>query len=267
MASEFTSESLHVKLAPIIPGEIRYFDVTGSTNDDALRWLQAGAPDGSLVVADEQTSGRGRMQRTWVTRPGASLAFSLIFRPQIHDQIPFYAPLGALGVALALEKLYGVCPEIKWPNDVLIFRKKVCGILAEADWQGSQLAGLVLGIGINVASTAVRKEDNFIFPADSLQNSLGRPIDRLDVLVETIRSVFLWRQKIGNDVFLREWNRRLAFRGEKVQIHRPQQDVMNGTVLHIAPDGALWIRTDNGEDVPVSAGDVSLRQTQTSPTK
>jgi BirA family transcriptional regulator, biotin operon repressor / biotin---[acetyl-CoA-carboxylase] ligase len=247
------SRLLHLPVA-----EIQYLPSTGSTNDDALNWINNGAADGSLVIADEQTAGRGRMQRTWVTRKGSALAFSLIFKPRETNGLSLYAPLGALGVAMALEKLTGAHPQIKWPNDVLVNGKKVCGILTEANWQEGRLAGVVLGIGINVASTAVRLEDNFLFPADSLENSLGIRIDRLELLAETIRLIFLWQQKLGSDEFIQEWNQRLAFRGERVEINCPGQEVVSGIILHIAQDGLLWIRRDNGEEVPVLAGDVSL---------
>ncbi len=256
---ELNLASLQSRLSDLPVSDIRYFDVTGSTNDDALKWIDKGATDGSLIVADEQTAGRGRLQRKWVTRKGSALAFSLIFRTQETTYLPLYAPLGALGVSMALEELTDSHPEIKWPNDVLIHGKKVCGILTEATWQGSQLAGLVLGIGINIASTAVRLEDDFLFPADSLQNSLGKQIDRTDLLVAVLRLIFLWREKLGSDDFIEEWNRRLAFRGEQVQINRPGQETLSGVLLKIAQDGLLWIRRDDGEELPVLAGDISLR--------
>ncbi|PIZ25632.1 MAG: biotin--[acetyl-CoA-carboxylase] ligase, partial [Chloroflexi bacterium CG_4_10_14_0_8_um_filter_57_5] len=121
-------------------GGVRYYEQTGSTNDVALAWASAGAPDLALVIADEQTAGRGRLGRKWVTPPGAALAFSLVLRPRPveRDVIPLYSALGALAVVSALEEKYGLKPEIKWPNDVLVRGRKLCGILAEAVWLGSQ---------------------------------------------------------------------------------------------------------------------------------
>lgn len=249
-------EILRTRLSDLPISGIIYHAITGSTNDDALDWINRGAEDGCLVVADAQTAGRGRLRRNWVTRQGSALAFSLILKPQPTDNLALYAPLGALAVARALEDLGAANPRIKWPNDVLIERKKVCGILTEAAWQGDVLSAVVLGIGINVASSAVRLEDDFRFPADSLQNHLGREIDRLDLLAEVLRSIFFWRQQLGSPQFIQEWNQRLAFRGEQVRINRPGRDVLAGEVLHIAPDGVLWIRQENGEETPVLAGDV-----------
>ncbi len=107
---------------------LRYFDAAGSTNDIALQWIESGADDFSLVVADKQTAGRGRMQRKWVTNPGAALAFSLILHLTPKEishagLIPFMA--GA-SVSSALERLYSLQPQIKWPNDILLNQKEDC---------------------------------------------------------------------------------------------------------------------------------------------
>lgn len=253
---------LQQRLSGLTMGDIRYYEQTGSTNDDALAWISAGAADRSLVVADEQTAGRGRMDRHWVTRRGTSLAFSVIFRPDASDRIPFYAPLGALGVAMALEVMVPTAePRIKWPNDVLLGGMKVCGILAEASWEGDRLAGVVLGIGINIATSAIRLEDDFLFPADSLQHSLGKEIDRVSLLAEVLKQVFNWQNRLGSKEFMTEWNNRLAFKGEQVQINRPGLDAVTGVVMRIGEDGLLRIKQDNGTETLVSAGDVSLRQT------
>ncbi len=259
--NDLNQESLQKHLIGLPVSAFRYFEQTGSTNDDALEWIGNGAPDGSLVIADEQTAGRGRMDRKWVTRKGTSLAFSVIFRPEGSDRVPFYAPLGALGVALALETMSTARPQIKWPNDVLVGGKKVCGILAEASWEGDRLAGLVLGIGINIATSSVSLEDDFLFPADSLQHGLGTDLNRMDLLVEVLRHIFLWQDRVGSDAFLTEWNNRLAFQGQEVHINRPGLEGITGEVLRIGQDGKLWVRQINGKDISISAGDVSLRQT------
>jgi BirA family biotin operon repressor/biotin-[acetyl-CoA-carboxylase] ligase len=250
---------LRERLAGLPLTGIRYFDVVGSTNDIALEWISSGAEDGCLVVADEQTAGRGRMDRKWVTRKGTSLAFSLIFRPKSPLNIPLYAPLGALGVAVALEGLYSLFPKIKWPNDVLLARQKICGILTEASWCENRLDGIVLGIGINIAPSAIRAEDEFIFPASTLQSHLDKPADRLELLEKVLKAIFHWRQSLGSPEFIKAWNERLAFLNEEVQINRPGQEVLEGRVSHISQDGLLWLRQKDGKEVSVSAGDVSLR--------
>ena len=133
-------------------GGVRYYPQISSTNDAALAWAAEGAADLALVIADEQTAGRGRVGRSWITPAGAALACSLVLRPAVEEgeSIALYSALGALAVVSALEEKYGLNPEIKWPNDVLVRGRKLCGILAETVWLGSQAESVVLGIGLNV---------------------------------------------------------------------------------------------------------------------
>jgi BirA family biotin operon repressor/biotin-[acetyl-CoA-carboxylase] ligase len=154
---------------------------------EAAEWLQAGAADFSLVLANEQTAGRGRFQRRWYTPPDAALAFSLILRPRESEegqQSLLFTGLGAVAVCEALERLYGLRPQIKWPNDVLVTGKKVCGILSEAHWQGEKLLGIVLGIGINVAPSSVPPVSAVLFPATCVEDCLASSIYQAPVRVD-----------------------------------------------------------------------------------
>ena len=134
--------------------EFRYFDSISSTNDEALHWSDAGAADFSLVIAEEQTKGRGRFERHWVTNPASALAFSLILQPtpEEKNQLALFASLCGLALRDTLETQLGLQAKIKWPNDVLIERRKTAGILVEANWSGDQISGIVLGIGVNVTT-------------------------------------------------------------------------------------------------------------------
>ncbi|HTX78436.1 MAG TPA: biotin--[acetyl-CoA-carboxylase] ligase [Longilinea sp.] len=240
---------------------LRYFDEIGSTNDEALTWAEQAAEDGSLVMADRQTTGRGRMGRTWITLPGAALAFSLVFkpRPQEMRRLQLFSPLGALGVALALEKYYGLQPQVKWPNDVLLDQEKVCGVLAEASWSGESLAGVVLGIGINVAPTSVPPASQLIFPATSLERKLGHAVNRFDVLKYVLAAVFEWRRQLADDSFIQAWQDRLAFKGEHVRIEQDGMPQIEGLVTGVLPDGRLALQGLAGEALSVQIGDVHLR--------
>ena len=133
--------SLTSLLSELPVPQIRYFETIGSTNDEALAWIQAGSQDGCLVIADQQTQGRGRLNRRWITHPGAALAFSLILQPTAGeiDRLEFFSPLGALAICQAMEELYGLNPQIKWPNDVLLQGRKIAGILVETAWLGDRL--------------------------------------------------------------------------------------------------------------------------------
>src|SRR5690349_17443375 len=161
-------------LAKLALGEIKYFDSIGSTNDEALAWAAADAPDLSLIIADEQTAGRGRLDRKWFTPRETALAFSLVFRPT-EEEKPFLSRvvgLAALAVAQTLQKL-GLAAQIKWPNDVLIAGRKVCGILIESVWSGEDVDCVVIGIGVNVLQGSVPPGESLLFPSTSLEDELG----------------------------------------------------------------------------------------------
>jgi BirA family transcriptional regulator, biotin operon repressor / biotin---[acetyl-CoA-carboxylase] ligase len=244
--------------------DARYFDVISSTNDEALHWVSAGARDGCLVVADQQTNGRGRLGRRWVTRPESALALSLIIipSPAEREHLGLFSPLGALAISEALEKTLDLRPQIKWPNDVLLARQKAAGILVEAAWLGETLQGVIVGIGVNVRPEAVPPADEVIFPATSVEQAAGHPVDRWKLLHAILRGLFDWRAKIGSTAFLENWERRLAFRDEWVRItdtSLPAGEGVTGQVVGIDPTGSLVLRTQEGNLIPVNVGDVQLR--------
>jgi BirA family biotin operon repressor/biotin-[acetyl-CoA-carboxylase] ligase len=130
-------------------GEIKYFNSIGSTNDEALAWANKGAPDFSVVIADEQTMGRGRMDRPWFTPAGTALAFSVILRPTAAER-PFlsrFVGLAALSICQPLQH-FGLNPQIKWPNDILLNNRKIAGVLIELVWAGEDVQCVVIGIGL-----------------------------------------------------------------------------------------------------------------------
>ncbi len=212
-------QALRNILSDIPLGGLRVFEQVGSTNDSALAWAADGAPDLSMVFADEQKSGRGRGKRRWFTAPGSALAFSLVNRPSTSEEqsIPLFSGLGAIAVCEALG-MRGLHPEIKWPNDVLLDRRKVCGILAEAVWLGDKVDCIILGIGVNVNPAAVPQSEQLNFPATSIETVLGRGVDRLPLLRDILQALLYWRSLLTKDVFPAAWNKYLAFCGEQVEI-------------------------------------------------
>jgi BirA family biotin operon repressor/biotin-[acetyl-CoA-carboxylase] ligase len=249
------------RLAGLPVPELRYFDSTGSTNSEALQWAEKGAPDGALVVADTQTAGRGRMDRRWVTHAGAALAFSLILRPSDAEAeaLGLFSPLGALAVASALAEDYGLPAQVKWPNDVLLHRRKVCGILVEAVWVGSEVQNVVTGIGVNVASEAVPPDDQVIYPATSVEDALGRQVDRLELLRNILERVFAWRTRLGSPEFMQAWEAHLAFKGEWVEVKPPGQERLVGKLIGLSPTGDLRLLSPAGAVITAAAGDLRLR--------
>lgn len=245
---------------------LRYFEQVGSTNDEALRWADDGAPDGALVVADAQTAGRGRMERRWVTHPGSALAFSLILRPDAAEagRLGLFSPLCALAVAQALEESCGLHPQIKWPNDVLLDGRKACGILLDAAWDGSRPAVMVVGIGVNVLRGAV-PETGLLFPATSVEHALGRAVAREELLRDILAAFFGWRPRLGSEMFLRFWQTRLAYQGEPVVVEQPAAEPVTGVVMGVGAGGELRLRLASGEEFCVNAGDVRLRPAANQP--
>jgi len=271
---------LEERLADLHLPAIRYYATTGSTNDEAVRWIAGGAADSSLVVADEQTAGRGRGDRRWKTVAGAGLAFSLILYPKHHG--PFIVPrrtaIGALAVKDALHRLYGLSAQIKWPNDVLLDKNKVAGILAENYWSGDDLSAVILGFGINVTPGSVNiadldgKEPGF--PATCVEEAYGQAVDRIELLHAVLQAFFAWRPRISTAEFFHEWEANLAYRGEWVQVFwarslgendpaglREQSSVAmeEGKLIGLAPDGSLKLLTRGGEIIAAQFGEVRLR--------
>jgi BirA family biotin operon repressor/biotin-[acetyl-CoA-carboxylase] ligase len=241
-------------------GGLRYYDRTGSTNDEALAWASEGAPDLSLIVADEQTKGRGRMDRKWFTPPQSALAISLILRPTDSERAHPARTTGLLALSLAesLRKL-GLSPQIKWPNDVLLSGRKVAGILVESTWIGEELEALVLGMGVNVLNASVPPADQVLFPATSIETELGDPVERIELLREILVSVLGWRPRLGTDAFHNAWEASLSFRGQQVQVEGGSVETVAGELLGLNPDGSLRLRDEHGKSVTVQFGEVHLR--------
>ena len=250
--------SLKKTLSKLNIGELRYFDSISSTNDEALAWATQGAPDLSLVIADEQTAGRGRLNRKWFTPKETALAFSLILRPSSLTPLARTVGLAALSIADSCSKL-GLAPRIKWPNDILLNCKKVAGILIETVWSGNDVDSLVIGMGVNVQKESVPPAERLQFPATSMVDELGHEVDR-EMLLQDILSAFITRRpQMGSADFLKSWEDLLAFRGEQVQAKTSDADLITGELAGLEEDGSLRLRDEHGKSITVRFGDVSLR--------
>lgn len=258
--------SLRLLLSDLPIPVIRYYETIPSTNSAALEWMQqvgveGGIPDGSLLVANAQTAGRGRMNRQWITEADAALAFTLIFHPSPVEleRLSLFSGLAALAICQVLEKSYMLSSTIKWPNDVLSNGYKIAGILVETSWLGEVIEGIVLGIGINITSASVPPRESLRFPATCIEDILGQKVDRLEFLHSVLQALFLWRTRIGTPQFIQSWNERLAYRGEWVNIEQAGQSPITGIVQGISLDGSLLLQMEDGVDVEVMVGDVRLR--------
>ena len=225
----------------------RYYQSVDSTNDLAKTWLLQGAPEGAVVIADEQRQGRGRHGRRWHTPPGVALACSLALR-QGKARVATVPMTGALGV-YDLARQIG-CGEvsIKWPNDVLVSGKKVSGVLVENVWESDRLVGTVLGIGVNVRVDFRHTElrDSAI----SLEDVTKRRLDRAQLIDMLLQRIDHWNGVAVDDVLL-AWKNRLSTLGQQVRIDR-----FTGVAHDVTPEGALLLKNDKGEIRQVYAGDV-----------
>ena len=253
------AQELQAALRDLPLGGFRFFESIGSTNDEAMAWASQDASDLSIVLADEQTNGRGRLGRKWFTPPQTALAFSLILRPT-PAEIKYPARvtgLGALALTDAISKL-GLHPQIKWPNDVLINGKKTAGILVESTWTGEIADAFVVGLGINVLRASVPPADQVLFPATSIEAELERPIDRIEFLHDALSSLIAWRLKLGTDEFIKAWEAALAFRGEQIRLVKENEQPVKGELLGLQSDGSLRMRT-NDKILTVQIGEIHLR--------
>jgi BirA family biotin operon repressor/biotin-[acetyl-CoA-carboxylase] ligase len=248
-------------LADLPLAEVRYFQSIASTNSYCMDWAGDDVVDLSLAIADHQSAGRGRADRKWVTNPGSALAFSLILRPAAREAgcLPFFSPLGAVAIRAALDQLYGLPAEIKWPNDVLVARRKVAGILVENLWDGEVLKAIIIGIGVNITPDALPPPTELLFPATCVEAEAGQPVDCWRVLAGILKNLVAWRARLASVDFFEEWSSHLAFRGEQVCISSPLKPDLVGRMIGIDPGGDLLIITDDGTSHAITVGDVRLR--------
>lgn len=263
-------------LADLNLSAIRSFQSVGSTNDESWKWIDTGAPDRALVIADEQTAGRGRFQRHWITTPASGLAFSLIllsppFDPQLISRL---TGLGAIAVRDALQKIYALPAQIKWPNDILLDQLKTGGVLVEARWSGETLKAVIIGIGINIAPESVSAvnllPEGLNIPATCVENALGRPVDRLELLHAILQEFLSWLPRLSLQEFILEWEMSLAYRDQWVELLSGDASPLSqkgsvlgpsevGKVIGLTQDGSLKLITRTGELVTVTVGEIHLR--------
>lgn len=235
----------------------RYFPQIGSTNDEAASWAREGAPSGAIVVADEQTAGRGRYRRIWQAAPGSSLLMSVILRPSLPpEHMARVTLMGAVALVEALSGL-GLVPGIKWPNDVLLCGRKVSGILAETVWEGDRLVAAVLGMGINVRQDALPEAAARAFGATTLETVLGYTLDRAGLLTAILARLDNWQDRVGDPALLAAWEAHSITLGRMVSVRMGEQ-TLTGLAETIDPTGALMLRLDSGEQHRLLAGDVTL---------
>lgn len=235
------------------------FDSLPSTNLEALKQAGDGAAQGLCVVAGEQTAGRGRRKRQWVSPRGAGLYFSIVLRPQLKQSMwPLLTLMAAVAVHDALLAECQLETDIKWPNDILVNEKKLCGILAETVDTASGRA-VVVGIGINLTQSAFPPELETI--AMSVEAATGAKPELESVLKTLVSTVvkyyYVLNEANGSAEIIRSWCTRSSYcQGRLVRV-TDSNETFVGTTRGLERDGALRVETDNGEIKVLRAGDVS----------
>ena len=241
-----------------------FYPTIGSTNDKAKDLAQKGAEEGTLVIADTQTAGRGRLDRHWFSPPGLGIYLSAIVRPKVPAESAFGVHMAAaiaLAQAADAQHLQGAV-GIKWPNDLVAEGRKLAGILSEVGIQAGILEWCVVGVGINVNHTRTDFPPDLRDRAISLREICNRRLDRLDLVVQFIDTFWLWYDRYlegGIAVLAPEWRRRSTLLGRTVRVETAGETYV-GTALDLENDGALRVRLESGTEEVLHAGDVELVQ-------
>jgi BirA family transcriptional regulator, biotin operon repressor / biotin---[acetyl-CoA-carboxylase] ligase len=255
------AEILHGLATRRFRGPVHHFETVASTSDLAKELGGKGAPEGTLVVAESQEAGRGRLGRQWDSPAGVGLYVSLLLRPPLPPaELPQITLTSAVAAVRALQRAAGLAPGIKWPNDLLVDGKKVGGILTEMETESDQIRYLVLGWGLNV--------NNPVFPpelaalATSLFLAAGRTFSRVALLkawleeFEALYESFLSR---GFPGILREWKNHAVTLGREVAVRQGARTIQ-GQAVDVDADGALLVVQQGGEIVRVVSGELAPDQ-------
>lgn len=259
-----TSESIKKFLNTETLGKTIYsFEEVGSTNEIAFELARNGAPEGTIVIADSQTRGKGRLSRNWISPPGVNLYISAVFRPPIYSEdAPFLTLVASIAVAEAVKNM-GADAIIKWPNDVLVNGKKVAGVLTQMQTKGDRVDFVMLGVGVNINMTREMMEQDMgdvAQIATSLRELLGQEVDRVRFSADLINELEIWYTKFlreGKSAIIREWTERWGAVNRRVQV-RYNEIQIEGIALGLDRNGYLLVKKDDDTVEKIIAGDILL---------
>lgn len=257
---KFGPETIKQALTTSIIGqEVHFWPTIGSTMDVARQLAEDGAPEGTLCLTDEQTAGRGRLQRSWWAPPGTNLLMTCILRPALAPaQAQRLVMVCSLAVCEAIRQVTGLVAHVKWPNDVLIDGRKVCGILTELGITGDKLDYVLVGMGINVNCDFAQAPEMMSSPT-SLRMETGYDVSRLDLLVVLLAGIERRYEDLRQGRFSQdEWAAHVQTIGREVTVSFGEE-LWHGLAMGVDKDGALLIQLPGGSVQRVLAGDVTLR--------
>ena len=236
--------------------KIHYFDYLSSTMDLAMQLGMDGAVSGTLVLAESQTKGRGRLGRGWFSPKYKGIYLSLILRPKIlPSACPVLTLMSAVSICEAAKEILDLNVQIKWPNDVLIHNKKIAGILTEMNAEVDKVNFVVIGLGLNVNND----KKSLIAQATSLKEQHGAEISRVVLLQEILRRIesnYLLLEAKGSQEIINKWRNFTLTLGTRVKVDYQNKHI-EGQAIDIDTDGALLIRKDSGLIQKISSGDVT----------
>ncbi|MBM4462833.1 MAG: biotin--[acetyl-CoA-carboxylase] ligase [Chloroflexi bacterium] len=241
--------------ASLIGRNILYFTSLHSTMDTAKRMAMEGMGEGTIVLASQQTGGRGRLGRTWLSSPDSSVLLSIILRPEV-SQLPQLNMVAGLAIAQSIEKATGLSSVLKWPNDVLLNGKKVCGILMENLFEGSKLVAAIVGIGLNVRLDTLRFA-SISATATSLSQEVGReisPWEMLPFLLRELEQSYRALQCGRSIAIYEEWLARVETLGKMVRL-KSGDTLEEGYAESINVDGSIMLRRSDGSLIRVVTGE------------
>ena len=238
---------------------LHHFFKTDSTNSVALALAADGEPHGTLVVAEEQTAGRGRLGRAWHSEKTSGIYLSLILRPEMApQQAPLLTLVAGLAARDAVVQVTGLAVDLRWPNDLLTGGKKFCGILTEMQAEAQRIHYVVVGIGMNVNHAKLPAELESL--ATSLRLATGRPVSRLELLAGLLASFDRYYNRLvreGSAPIVARFGEVSSYaRGKRVRVAAPREE-FTGVTEGLDATGTLLVRRDDGQLVPVLAGDVT----------
>jgi len=253
------------ELAPHLAGrwrDIRWLAETDSTQRVARELGRAGAPEGTVVIAEAQTAGRGRLGRTWHSPRGVNLYCSIVLRPPLSPAaVPQVALVAGVAAAAALAETPGLAPRLKWPNDVLIDGRKVAGILTEMEAEVERVHHVILGIGVNLNAPRAAFPPALRERATSLFLATGRRVDRAAVtgrLLAALEARYGRFLEGGFEAVRAEWESYSCLTGTDVRVASAEGE-MAGRVLGLDTDGALMLARPDGTSTRIVAGEVTVR--------
>ena len=236
--------------------KIHYFDYLASTMDLAMQLGMEGAVSGTVVLAEAQIKGRGRLGRSWFSPKYKGIYLSLILRPKILPAAcPILTLMSAVSICEAVKKVIDLDAQIKWPNDVLMHNKKVAGILTEMNAEVDKVNFVVIGIGLNVNND----KKSLISGATSLKEQQGEEISRVVLLQELLRRIennYLLLEDKGEVEIINKWRNFTLTLGTRVKVDYQNKHI-EGQAIDVDTDGALLIRKDSGFIQKISSGDVT----------